>query len=87
MFFSGVDGNGEPVLFERDWTDGVGIVGAIRIGGFVEVERGSAVLGCFGLDEAAAVGFTARSLILKHDEKTFPTWGGEGLEAKALVGE
>lgn len=47
MFFSGVDGNGEPVLFERDWTDGVGIVGAIRIGGFVEVERGSAVLGCF----------------------------------------
>jgi len=88
MFFSGVDGNGEPVLFERDWTDGVGIVGAIRIGGFVEVEGGFAVLGCFGLDEAAAaVGFSARSLILKHDEKTFPTRGGEGLKAKALAGE
>ena len=88
MFFSGVDGNGEPVLFERDWTDGVGVVGAIRIGGFVEVERGSAVLGCFGLDEAAAaVGFSARSLILKQDEKAFPTRGGEGLQVKALAGE
>jgi hypothetical protein len=84
------DGDGYHCLLTLagSGTDGVRIVGAIRIGGFVEVERGSAVLGCFGLDEAAAaVGFSARSLILKHDEKAFPTRGGEGLQVQALAGE
>jgi hypothetical protein len=87
--FAGGDFYAETVGRERNGAGGVGIIGAGRIVGLVEIELDGfaigAVLGSFGIEEAGGwVGKFAASEIAKDDEETAVTIGF-GFEAVFLA--
>jgi len=73
-FFAGGDFHAQAVGGQGNGASGVGVVGARRIVGFVEIELDGfaigAVLGEIGIKEAGGwVGFLAAGEIAKDDEK------------------
>jgi len=87
--FAGGDFYAETVGRERNGAGGVGIIGAGRIVGLVEIELDGfaigAVLGSFGIEEPGGwVGKFAASEIAKDDEETAVTIGF-GFEAVFLA--